>query len=196
MEKIKEKSIKFKENQRKINEERKIEQDKITLLSHITDLSKFSYEMEEKREESLIRQSGQMITMFSIISVAEIMMLPILLLNITKLSKMYIFTWVIVITIPLLISLLLAFLAQWRYKYQALPSPKVIFEHVSKEYDKFLSTSVQLQHWNDTIENLYNPKRINNQKRAKLIVSSMKAFLVSMGLMVIGFIISISIIIK
>ena len=101
-----------------------------------------------------------------------------------------------VILLPLLISLLLSLLAQWRYKYQSLPSPKVVYEHVSNQYDKFLLKSSQLDHENDTLENLFIPKRGNNHKRAKLIIFSMILFLISMGIMVTGIVISFSIAIK
>ena len=83
------------------------EKDAVALLNHIVELSKFSYDMEEKREQSLIQQTGQMIMSFSIISVAEFMLLPIVLQYIHHLSRAYIFTWCGIITIPLLAMLIL-----------------------------------------------------------------------------------------
>ena len=65
------------------------------LLSHIEKLSKYSYELEEKREQSLIEQSSRMLEAFSVITAALGILLSIILQYIPSLSKYFVFISII-----------------------------------------------------------------------------------------------------
>ena len=48
-------------------------------LKNVVELGKYSFDLEEKREQSLISQSGQILTAISLFSAGILMALPILL---------------------------------------------------------------------------------------------------------------------
>ena len=77
------------------------------MMSNIVKLGKFSYELEEKREQSLIAQSNQMLTAFSVFSVALYMALPIIISVNTALANQVLFCAGIV-SLALISSLILA----------------------------------------------------------------------------------------
>ena len=52
--------------------------DLAAITENVLELSKLSYEAEEKREQSLINQSSQMATAFSFISAVILMLFPII----------------------------------------------------------------------------------------------------------------------
>ena len=48
-------------------------------MGNVKDFAKFSYELEEKREQSIVNQTGQMLTAFSVTSATILMAVPILI---------------------------------------------------------------------------------------------------------------------
>ena len=83
---------------------------------HIKELSELKYEAEEKREQNLIQQSSQMQTVFSFMTAAIFMAVPICIEHRGNLSLEFFLVSVSVIVVFLIASLTLASLAQWRWK--------------------------------------------------------------------------------
>ncbi|MDR0307485.1 MAG: hypothetical protein LBI42_11700 [Chitinispirillales bacterium] len=158
------------------------------MMKNVVDFGKFSFELEEKREQSLINQSSQMITAFSVFTIALYTLLPVLIscLNISIVPKM-LFSVGIISTL-LLISLLLALLAQWRYKYSTM---QIIDEFYNRVYQEHTNYKTQAQFyilWKDQIQDIHKSKKINNDKRVKLVKWSIYVFLISMGTVIVSII--------
>ena len=99
---------------------RQDEQDPEALrMKNVREFGLFSFELEEKREQSILNQAGQMLTAFSIFSAAILMALP-LVADYTNVPDGQAFCLAVVVLAPLIASLVLDILAQWRFKYQAI----------------------------------------------------------------------------
>lgn len=78
---------------------------------HIKELSTLKYEAEEKREKNLIQQSSQMQTVFSFMTAAIFMAVPICIENRGPLSLNFFLVSISIIVLFLIASLVLASLA-------------------------------------------------------------------------------------
>lgn len=88
-------------------------------LQNAVEFGKFSFELEEKRGESLIVHSGHMLTAFSLYSAALLTLLGSLLNN-AIISRTHLFIASTCIAVPLILSLVFTLLAQRRFKYETL----------------------------------------------------------------------------
>lgn len=165
------------------------------LLNHIEKLSKYSYELEEKREQSLIEQSSRMLEAFSVITATMGILLSIILEYIPNLPKYFIFICTGIIGFFLLNSLVLAILAQWRYKYKALPLPNEIYKHVYNNYKGFLNINNQTKHYNNLLNDIQQGKKDINDRRAKIITWSMIFFYCSIIAFAISIIVAINLLV-
>ena len=109
------------------NDVRQDEQDLEALrMKNVREFGLFSFELEEKREQSILNQAGQMLTAFSLFSAAILMALP-LVADYTNVPDGQAFCLAVVVLAPLIASLVLAILAQWRFKYQAIKNAEEFF---------------------------------------------------------------------
>ena len=164
------------------------------LLEHIKELSKYSYELEKDREDSLLQQSGRMLEAFSVYTAAMGILLSVILEYIPSLPKKFIFVATGIIGLFLIISLILAILAQWRYKYVTLPLPKEIYKHVHDNYKPFLNNINQIKHYNELLNEVQESKKKNNDFRVELIKWSMIFFFFGIIDFIISMIVAINII--
>ena len=137
------------------------------------EFGKFSFELEEKRGQSLITHSGHMLTAFSLYSTALLTLLAALLSD-GFISRTHLFVASTSIAIPLVISLIFTMLAQWRFKYQAPVNAKVFAEAFSKDpknyceqYQFDFQFVVQLQQIQDS-KKRKNDKRLFHVRMATL----------------------------
>ena len=98
-------------------------------MKNIKEFGLFSYEMECKREESLIEQSGKMMTAFSIYT-ASLYVLVQIMLDCFRYLKNEILLATGIISICLIASLVLAVISQWRYKYKRPRIPNRTIIHL------------------------------------------------------------------
>lgn len=148
--------------------------------------AKLAYEQEEKREDSLINQATQMTTYFSFVSVLVLMVIPVIVFKGTMIPPKYTAT-VSVITLSLLFaSMILAVLAQWRFKYQSLAAPLEMFEHIMNNTDFFKTQEQRNKSFVQSLNMTWTSKRKNNNKRAGLIKASMIVFLIGVGFYIAG----------
>lgn len=160
---------------------------------HIKELAKLKYDAEEKREQHLIQQSGQMQTAFSFVTAAVFMAIPICIEHREPLSLDFFLVSVSVISAFLLLSLLLASIAQWRWKTGSFPDIAQIKSDVlnSEEWQKLCIEYNQIDQWVNLVGNVQAEKARLNDRRVKLIMASMLCFYAAIASVVISFIIAI-----
>lgn len=151
-------------------EKQKKQQEQVELImSNIVEFGKYSYNLQEKREESLINQSGRMITAYSVTAVIYNFLLP-------QMSSV----GTIILFFGLLVSLGFAAIAGWRFKYDGCPSIDAFYEDVHDNIEKYNNQYQFNAQWKNQISKLHKNKKKNNDKRAKWLVISMSAFLVTL----------------
>jgi len=144
------------------------------------ELAKESYSAEEKRENSIISQAGRMVTVFSILAVFVLTVLSFLVDNATWIPLLFLTVYAIIVLSLLLGSLTLSILAQWRFKYDELPSPVRIFSHIDQDCDEYKSIRDHAENYAETMEPIYRSKLNNNNKRASFIMVAMILFYISL----------------
>lgn len=159
----------------------------VDLLKHIRELAQLKYDSEEKREQSLLQQSNQMQTAFSFISAAVFMVLPVFIAERGS-TPIRFFLWAgACILLPLIASLVLACLAQWRWKTRTFPDIDVLYRFVDERFDAAEKESQRLKQWIGLVGEIQKEKSRLNGRRVKLILASMLCFYASVGSSVIWF---------
>lgn len=151
------------------------------------EFGKFSFELEEKRGESLIANSGHMLTAFSLYSAALLTLLGVLLGN-AIISKTHLFIASTCIATPLTLALAFTILAQWRFKYKTLIDAaafKAAFEKESENYCEQYQFDYQFI---IQLHKVQSTKRIVNNKRLFCIRAAMICFLLSVALLIVFYI--------
>ncbi|MCL2550468.1 MAG: hypothetical protein FWE78_06070 [Methanimicrococcus sp.] len=151
----------------------------------IIKMGKFSFELEEKREQNLILQAGHMLTGFSIISVMLLAIIPILL-DYTKIPNKIVFLLLGTSLLFLVFSLLFTVGAQWRYKHLGLESIKSIYDLMSQ-----VPLNDVNDWWLENLNEIYNAKNDVNEKRVKLMKFSTLSFGISILTILIYLIVSL-----
>lgn len=154
-------------------------------LKNIVDLGKYSLELELSREESLIRQAGQMLTAFSFFSAALLMAIPIIITN-TNVNKGMLLLFSGISAIPLIISLCIAVVAQWRFKYAGISDAKTLRENVYKNIKAYQDQMQYDDLWVDQLGEVHKSIEKNNNHRAFLVKRSMAYFLLSVLLIILS----------
>lgn len=148
----------------------------ITLrLKNVVDFAKFSFELEEKREQSLINQSGQMLTAFSVVSAAILMAVPILI-DCTSVSDRIILISAGVTLAPMLLSMALALLSRWRFSYVTMVTGQELLQKIEANANNHVFQYQYDYQWLDQLANIQKSKKKNNDIRGILIYASMIVF--------------------
>jgi len=155
------------------------------MMDNIVRFGKFSFELEEKREQSLINQSNQMLTAFAIFSAALYMIIPVVI-SLNSLLTSKIMFCVGIISFLLIGSLVLALLAQWRYKYKTMANIEEFYNNVNAEFHIYKTQANFNMQWKEQILSIHESKKNNNDKRSKLIIASMWMFLMAIVVVVIS----------
>lgn len=141
-------------------------------LKNIVEFAKFSYELEEKRERSLINQSGQMLTAFSVVSATLLMGVP-LLIDHTYIPKNMILKSAGISLALMLISMVIAVISQWRFKYVTMMTGEELLQKVESDMNHHVYQSQYDYQWVDQLKEIQVSKKENNDKRYRLIHASM-----------------------
>lgn len=98
-----------------------------------------------------------------------------------------------VVAFLLIVSLLLASLAQWRWKTEAFPDILDMKDTVvnDPEWEKLTIKYHQINQWIDLVGKVQKKKAKINNRRVKLIMASMIFFYLSIGSIVISFFIGV-----
>lgn len=154
-------------------------------MKNIKEFGLFSYEMECKREESLIEQSGKMMTAFSIYT-ASLYVLVQIMLKCFNYLRYEILLATGVISICLIASLVLVIISQWRYKYKKMCDIDIFFDNIERENDRYVTQADYDLQWKYQISGIHKSKEKNNDRRAKLIMAAMIVFLVAIGITILS----------
>ena len=166
-----------------MDNKRPADYDLAAITENVLELSKLSYEAEEKREQSLINQSSQMATAFSFSSAVILMLFPIITSTFLEVPLRCLTILSATILSLLILSLGIALLVQWRFRYQTLPSPQEILEHELKNAEHFNTPEQRNQAFAQTLDSKWKSKRKINDFRAFLIRISMGLFFAALILL-------------
>ena len=142
-------------------------------MENVREFGKFSFDLEEKREQSILNQSSQMLTAFSLFSAAILMALPIVT-EYSAIPDWQIMYLTEVAFAPLIVSLVLAIIAQWRFSYQTMLDAEGFENILYRQKEDYQLSAVQ------------KSKKKNTDLRVRLIKASMICFLLSVAILVIG----------
>jgi len=155
------------------------------MMKNIKEFGLFSYELEEKREQSLLNQSTQMVTAFSVFSLAVFTILPIIK-DIPRLSFTKLLFCAGIVTLFLLISLIFAVLVQWRFKYLTMQGVDEFYRSVYNEQENYMTQPQFDTQWKEQIQQIHKSKKDINDKRASWIKVSMIFFFLSIVVLVLS----------
>lgn len=153
------------------------------LMKNSVAFAKLSFDLEERREQSLISQSNSMLTAFSLYSAALLMAIPILIVH-SPVPDHQILSCALLVFIPIVASLFLTLLAQWRYRYQTMQTGDVFRLEIENNLNAY---KYQYQYDYQMIQQLtivQNSKIKINNKRLRFIQAAMVLFLISCGILV------------
>ena len=99
--------------------------------------------------------------------------------------------WIIcIVGVEVWFSLLMAIIAQWRYKGAFMLNAKEIEEELKKEKEVYQCQGQYDYQWIVQISSLHEYKRKNNDKRVRCCLVSMISFLLSILTLLIGLLIA------
>lgn len=173
-----------------MSKQTKQEEQILSQYRYIKKLADEKYSIEERRETSLIQQSGQLQTAFSFITGAVFMIVPICLEYRGSLPLWFFLISLSIFTICIIVSLILASVVQWRWKTETFPDIEVLKDSIinSREWQKLTEEYNQLAQHVDLLSKLQKEKARLNDRRVKLIMGSMIFFWISIACIIISFI--------
>ncbi len=156
---------------------------------YIKELADEKFASEERRETTLIQHSSQMQTAFSFITGAVFMAAPICIDNRGSMPLLFYLVSLSAIIACILLSLILASIAQWRWKTETFPDIDMIRNSVveSEDWEKLTEEQYQLIQHVDLLAKVQKAKARLNDRRVKLIMGSMVFFWISIVCVVISF---------
>lgn len=152
-------------------------------MRNALNFGRFSYDLEEKREQSIITQSSHMLTAFSLFSAALLMAIPIVIDN-TVVPENQVISAAGLSFVPLIASLVLTIIAQWRFKYQIMVTAEEFRDELLKNESSYQYQSQYDYQWITQIAQVQKSKKDNDDRRVRLIKASMICFLVAIGILV------------
>ena len=154
-------------------------------LENIVLLGRYSFELEQMRGESIIQQAGEMLTAFSVFSAALLMAVPILI-DYTYIDKVKLLTWIGIATIPLVSSLCLTMIAQWRFKYQSMQNAEQFRISIYKTIKEYQGQDQYNLQWIAQLTAMHESIERNNNRRVFLVKISMLSFLCSIFIIILS----------
>ena len=142
------------------------------ILKNVNEFGLFSFQREEMREESAIAQAGQMLVALSVFSAVILMLTPILM-EYTEIPRNLLLFFLAVVLCLLSVCFILTILAQSRYDYRVPADIDSIYTIVYNQYDEFSTQNDFLMLWKRQISEIHQSKKKINDKRVKLIQSSL-----------------------
>ena len=146
------------------------------------ELTRLKYDSEQRREDSLIRQSGQMQSAFSFITAALYMALPVLAQYRGSLPLEFFLAVGIAVTTPLLLSLVFATIAQSRREQETLEDCGALIDSIENNESLFQTDAQRLKYYATIYKSLQPTLSENNRFRVKWIHLSMTCFYIAVVL--------------
>lgn len=162
---------------------------------HIKSLALLKYDAEEKREQGLLQQASQMQTAFSFMTAAVFMAVPICIEYRGLINLNFFLICVSVIIGFLLLSLVFASVAQWRWKTSTFPDIAEIKKSVidSPEWEKLCVEYHQIDQWVNLVSDVQKEKTKLNDRRVILVMISMICFYMAILVVAVSFVIGVMI---
>ena len=169
-----------------------IEKQAISLYKHVKEISKMKYDSELRREDSLVQQSSNMQTAFAFMTAALFMAAPVIIeYRGEKISLNFVFAAYSSIVFFLMISLIMASLAQRRELKKTFMNIPQIEEFVSNTYKNTLKKSEQLKQWVQVVGDVQVSLERINDKRVNYIRISQYSFFASLLLVILWYLAAI-----
>lgn len=171
-------------------DDKKIEQ----IISLINKSVREKYEEELEREKSLLTQASNMQTAFSVTTAALFMLLPVLVqYKPDKIPLRFYFISVSAVVAFLLLSLVLATLAQWREEKALLPDIETMMEDVKSKLPQLLDDETL---WTSDSNKMYGMmqkelEQLNN-RRCNMICASMICFFIAIFTCFLAYIVGLA----
>lgn len=148
------------------------------ILTHVNEFGLFSFEREEKREESTIVQAGQMLVALSVFSAVILMLVPILL-DYTEMPTEKIFIFLFIILSLLSMCFICAILAQFKYDYYVPADIDQIYQSIYEQYEELSKPNTFLLLRKNQIGELHQSKRKMNNRRIRFLQISLIILILS-----------------
>ena len=146
---------------------------------NIVEFAKFSFTLEETREQSLLNQSSHMITAFSVTSAALLMAVPIILEHTSKPKHSIILLSAGIVIALTVLSMVLAVISQWRFEYKTMITGEEIRKIIEDDKASYVYQAQYDYQWIDQLSIIQDRKKQNDDKRYRLINASMIVFLLA-----------------
>ena len=146
------------------------------MLKNINKFVEYSFKLEDKREESLIRQSGLMLTAIALISTL------IFKLGLSGLNFLNCFS-----AFFLIMSLLCALLTGWRYKYANFPYSWDFYDYVEENKENFQEQFQFDWHFQNCLTIVEKSKKEINDKRVRFLIVSYVSLFISIFIYFVSF---------
>ncbi len=155
------------------------------IYGNIYEYAKFSLDLEDKREQSLISQSNSMLTAFSI-STGVLLIVYQIVVKDKSLPIVFINSVVVICMLLFIASMILSLLVSWRYKYKSFPAPSNMMNHILANKEYFITQEQRDKSFTQTLDEVWISKNNLNNKRANLIKASMTVYFIAIGIAVIA----------
>lgn len=154
-------------------------------MENVAEFARFSFKLEEKREQSVVNQAGQMLMAFSVTSAALLLATQILLDHTNTPSYMILLS-VGIVLVFLLASMVLAVISQWRFKYITMFNGKELLQKIESDINCHTFQPQYDYQWIDQLSTIQASKKKNNDKRCNLIIASMIVFFAAVACLFIS----------
>lgn len=151
-------------------------------LKNVAEFARFSFELEEKREQSVVHQTGQMLTAFSVTSAVVLMLVPLLLEHTCLPNRLILFSAGVALAL-ILAGMAFAVCSQWRFKYETMLDGKKLLQKIEEAKEKHMRQFQYDYQWIDQLEKIQVSKMENDDKRCSLIRKAMLIFGISIAVM-------------
>ncbi|MBP3708084.1 MAG: hypothetical protein J6J36_05705 [Clostridia bacterium] len=152
------------------------------LYKHIEDYTNTMCNMELKRQENILSQSGNLMQLFFIL----IALFGIIgLLAIEKLfsvPKVGLIVEICVVCVPMLTSFILAVIAQWRFKYKTGINPNILLSDAKQAQESRAAKRAILEQIIESINETQETMKKTNNKRSRIITASFICMFVAIGI--------------
>lgn len=142
------------------------------ILERVNEFGLFSFEREERREESAISQAGQMLIAISVFSAVILMLVPILIEH-TDIDHFRIYVFLAIVLSLLSVSFICAVLAQSKYDHAVPADIEQIYQRIYDHYEEFSDRDDYLMFQKRQIGDIHQSKKRLNDKRVRLLLISL-----------------------
>lgn len=146
------------------------------------EIAHFTYDVELKRQESILTQSSNMLVFISLISAAFCTILPsaFSLFEKQKIELLVLCCISALISILLLSSLIIILLAQWRFSYKTTPNIIEVKRCLEKANNDYKIENLSAEYVENSVPEMLITLKEENDLRCKFVIASMILMLMTL----------------